>query len=412
MTISSAKLSDSFYDAAGSAGFAVFCISTVFIVFFSINAVQTWPGLWGKLLITGACLTPAFFCVIWKFPEIISLKKPDIELIGIALIFFFGILNIVFSEERQITLKTMGLFLLTGPLVFAVASKILNSRARQGIFFGIIWMCFVVFCFLGTYDFLSNHKILLFANNTSPASSIVLLTSAAPLFLMTDSGKSGKIIQTLFLMLGILIMLAIGKRGGVLGLAGMALMVIFLSRGKKKWFIIVMALIITAGGFLLSNELPSALSRNLVTSNSSINRIERYFLALHVFKERPVLGIGLHVPLTKYLKDYDEKIEINRVERHFKKQIVINRNFENILLMGFVEMGTVFTLLYIFLVMWIIKKNYKFAQVKKQSRYQAGIILVPMFGFFLHSLTYDSLLFPNLNWLFHSYLAVLANPLD
>ena len=40
-------------------------------------------------------------------------------------------------------------------------------------------------------------------------------------------------------------------------------------------------------------------------------------------------------------------------------------------------------------------------------RYEFVFIMAGLIGFFIHSMTYDSLRFPNLNWIFHSILGVM-----
>jgi hypothetical protein len=40
-------------------------------------------------------------------------------------------------------------------------------------------------------------------------------------------------------------------------------------------------------------------------------------------------------------------------------------------------------------------------------RCDVGFIMAALIGFFVHSMTYDSLRFPNLNWIFHSILGMM-----
>ena len=39
----------------------------------------------------------------------------------------------------------------------------------------------------------------------------------------------------------------------------------------------------------------------------------------------------------------------------------------------------------------------------------ASLLLIVVAGFIVHSMTFDSLKYPHLNWLFHSFLGLMAH---
>ena len=73
----------------------------LFMVFFSVNAIQKWPNLWAQTFITLACILPAFFILVKK-PLPIQDKDWSI-IIKLALaIVILGVLNILYSEDNDI----------------------------------------------------------------------------------------------------------------------------------------------------------------------------------------------------------------------------------------------------------------------------------------------------------------------
>jgi hypothetical protein len=66
------------------------------------------------------------------------------------------------------------------------------------------------------------------------------------------------------------------------------------------------------------------------------------------------------------------------------------------------------TLAYLGLIFYIIgqycRQTHPFARVNPAE----FLRLLPLLGFALQSLTYDSLMFPQINWLFHVQLGILA----
>ena len=97
-----------------------YCFSTLFIVFFSVNAIQNWPDLWAKTAITLSCIIPSFF-VLKKVKLVLLQTNPlPTEIKFSLIIIVLGILNICLSEDSWASLKGMGLFLMSGIIVFII----------------------------------------------------------------------------------------------------------------------------------------------------------------------------------------------------------------------------------------------------------------------------------------------------
>jgi hypothetical protein len=95
--------------------------STLFMVFFSVHAVQKWPSLWAQGTITLACIVPAMAVLFKVGPDLIGNKKWSVEIKFVLIIVVLGLFNICFSENQFASFKGMGLFLMSGVLVFSIS---------------------------------------------------------------------------------------------------------------------------------------------------------------------------------------------------------------------------------------------------------------------------------------------------
>ena len=394
------------WDRWGSAAFVVFCMSTIFMVFFSTTAVQIWPYPWNRLSILVACLLPLVLVIIWKSPRWIRHEEFRKELFFVPIIIILGVLNILFSEARATTLKVMTLFLVSGIGVFGFTSCLLNTRYRQKMFFWLCWACLLALCVHGTREYIDRKAVYLLSYNPIPAGCLLVLLFAGPFFLLSSSSRWLRFLQLLTVIWGIAVIVMIGKRGPILALMGMAFFSVVLLRGGKSWIILVVALLLVGTGYKMRNHLPPQLTKHYIRSMSTLDRVENYALAGRIFVKKPLFGIGLHAPLTKYIQDYRPKV---RKDQQYLDYVENQKTFENIMLCGFVAMGGLFSITYIALIIYILRNVFCNIKEKPEKRLQAAMLLIPLTGFLIHSMTFDSLLFPHLNWLFHSYLGLMAN---
>ena len=118
------------------------------------------------------------------------------------------------------------------------------------------------------------------------------------------------------------------------------------------------------------------------------------------------MGIGLRAfNHENYLADYQQH---NKALGDFPQQIVTLQTFDNTLLTGLVEFGTVMTLFYLALVTLILVKYCRSLRSSPESSPLDWYRVLVLLGFAIHSLTYDSLLVPPVNWLFHVQMGIMA----
>lgn len=391
----------------GNLAFWVYCSATVFMIFFSITAIQKWPFPYNQISISISCILPAVLVFVWKFRDWIQNKSITKESVYILIILGLGLLNILFSEDRSTTLKAMSLFLLSGIGVFWVTKHLLNTRFRQNIFLWLCTICFLVLCAYGAFEYSvskSNiYPILLFSYNAIPAGSLLILLIIGPLQLFPNKNRG---LMIFCLILGFILILLIGRRGPLLGVASMVLLFGFLA-GGKLWRIILLALILIGSGYYYQCYFKKSIQQRNHSSLSTKERLEHYLYGAHVFSKKPLFGIGLRASLSPYLSDYKAKLHISS---YYKIAVIQKlKTLENIVLTSLVEMGLFFSFAYFLLIYHLLTKNFRNNWNEKSHRLRATLFLLPLGGFFVHSMTFDSLMFPHLNWLFHSLLGMMAN---
>jgi O-antigen ligase len=251
-----------------------------------------------------------------------------------------------------------------------------------------------------------NLRMLLLSGNPIPAGSLVILLLVGPFLLFQDSRRGFRILHISAILFGITLIFLISKRGPILALAVMALLAAGFLPGKKMWVIPFIMVILIGTGYMMRSQLPRTLTKRLITDTSILFRLENYSLGFHIFLKKPLFGTGLHVPLQNHLEDYGQKITQHKRYSRFIKE---KKTFENMLLCLFVEMGGLFAAAYIALLVYLLRNLFRSLRGNHKLRFQAILFLLPLAGFFIHSMTFDSLMYPHLNWLFHSYLGLMVN---
>jgi len=387
----------------------IFALSTVFMVFFSTNAIHIWPSPWNRASILLACLVPGLLVVLISVREWMTWNGFKKHLLLPAIIILIGILNILFSEDRSVTITVMSLFLISGIGIFVISGSVFMDRRNQNMLLWTGWACFLILCAYGVFEYQTNKSILLLSNNPIPAGSLLILLSAAPLILLDSRQQWVRIGAVLTLIVGIVMIIMIGKRGTVIGLLAMVFFSGFALPCKKALSLILLAVIIFTGGYLMRDRLNPQLTRHYFNHSSTLIRSENYLFAGHIWIEKPFFGIGLHAPLEPHLVNYEPKIYRPTRKPDYPDYVKNTKTFENIVLLGFVEMGTLFSIAYIVLITIVLKKVLSYAKENPENQKRAVLLLMPLFGFFVHSMTFDSIIYPHLNWLSHAQLGLLYN---
>lgn len=392
---------------------SVYCLSTLFILFFSIHAIEKWPGLWAPATISLACLLPAFLVISGNGSRLIREKWP-VEIKFVLVIVVLGVLNVCFSEARGTSLKGMGLFLMSGPMIFATTFFLFSSRPAQKAFILMSTISFIALVLYGVFEFVRSlgvpeNSILLFSSNPIPAGSLLILLSSGPLILLfhVQSCREKKVLWTC-LLIGAVLVLLIGKRGPILAL----LVMLFVWGAMRSRGILVLSLIglvLLSIGFQFRDQIPSRVYSQSLQAQTALVRLEFYRVAWQVVSDKPLFGIGFNAPMTRYISpDYDSKWYPPDAAISFPQMAAGIYTFDNMLLCLMGEAGGMFAVAYIGLLVFLFKKILRAMGMDLETKAQATMLLIVLAGFGVESLTFDSLRYPDLNWEFHSLLGLMA----
>jgi hypothetical protein len=139
-------------------------------------------------------------------------------------------------------------------------------------------------------------------------------------------------------------------------------------------------------------------------------RMEFYYIALDVLKEKPVFGLGFNPSLSRFiLADYEPKIYPKDGKNSFLAMVRGINVFDNMFLSLVCEMGGLFALAYIGFLVYVLKNIGLVRSENANVRAHTSLLLIVVAVFLLNSLTFDSLKYPHLNWIFHSLLGLMAH---
>ena len=412
--------------------FKVFCLSTIFITIFSIQAIYNWPPLAEKLSIFLACALPAGIIMIGRARIWLKTRQIPKEFIWVLLISFFGLLSCLQSENKEASLKSMGLFLASGPLVFLVAKTLFKPKKNKETYLWMTSLSFLGLAFWGIYEHFTLGIVYLFSRNPLPAGTLLILLSIGPLILLNRPNTMlVKFTLALILFSSIFLIILMAKKSHLLGLMVFLItLIIFNFRKYYKFFMGFILLIVLA---LFSSDYLRLKKGNLInwssqlTTLSSANsevlnhklplsiygsiplRVENYFFGLHVIKKETTWGLGFKAKLDSYFTDYNIRLDKFFSKERYQEYIQSQNAFENIVLTYLIEWGAIFCLIYFGGIAYIVILY--FIETKKPLiRKIDGIFVVAIIiSFSAMSLTFDTLRFPNLNWVFHTLLGLLVN---
>jgi hypothetical protein len=350
-------------------------------------------------------LFPWVMILLLGFSNNYALKTHLVEIILMVAIIILGICNTSLSNNVYSSYLVMKLFMLSGIIPLWISMLVLVNETDKNIFsvFSCIWLLMVILVEIVHYFVIGQDRI--FLNHPIPLGSLVILLWLGPLVLWEYSSVRRKIFAIILIISSFTIVIISNRRGTYLAAGSMVLAWIAYRYMKsiKHLLLIVVIIIIGCYGAV---KYYSKLDKNIPYHNSIMQRIELYPFAFHVFLKYPFFGTGLRAyDHGKYLSDYIMK---NNSLDTFGDTLNKLQTFENMALTGFVELGAIMTLLYLILISYIIINYCRKIHPFDRHNEDKFILLLPLLGLAIHSLTYDSLMFPQINWLFHVQLGMLS----
>lgn len=423
--------------------FQVFLCSTLFIVVFSIAAIHNWPPLFKHASILLACILPTGMVILSRAPGWWIAKHPPKEVLWVLLVSILGLISSLLSENPWGTLKSTVLFMVSGPFIFITTKHLFESRENQDRFLRAIVPAMLTIGLYGVYEYHNAWQILLFSDNPLPAGASLLLLSSSPLVLLNrEVSFPLKLASALSAVLGVILIILLAKKGPILAIIFTFIFLALII--NRKYLKLLLAFFLLAGLILgISNSARTDFMKSIglrILANDETNtgssskgelspptssaqkirfkpylsssiriRLESYFFALHIFKNNPVWGTGFKANLVPYLEDYKQKFVYKLGTMRYQQHLSSEYTFENIALTFLIELGSLFTVIYFGGVIYIILMCFKKLLSLSKKDASGMLIMSIIFGFAFLSLTFDTLRFPNLNWIFHSLLGLMVN---
>jgi len=137
--------------------------------------------------------------------------------------------------------------------------------------------------------------------------------------------------------------------------------------------------------------------------------MEFYHIAIEILKEKPIFGLGFNSSLSRFIpQDYKPKTYPANGKDSFQSMIAGVHVFDNMALSFLGESGGFFAMAYAGLILYLMIIVFHSVKSNSHDKVQTLLVLVVLAGFITHSMTFDSLKYPHLNWIFHSLLGVIA----
>jgi hypothetical protein len=410
--------------------FKFFCLSTIFITIFSVQAIYNWPPLAEKFSIFLACALPTGMIIQGRAGIWLKTRQIPKEFIWVLLIFIFGVLSCLQSENQVASLKSMGLFLASGPLVFFTARTLFESEKNKESYLWMTSLCMLAFALWGIYEYFAFGIVYLFSRNPLPAGALLILLSAGPLILLNRPNSTIiKLTLVLALAASSVLIILMAKKSHLLGLlVFLTLLMTFRFRIYYKFllgFIFFIGLAFSSSDSLivkyknmmsLPNPLPvlSPINENLTKPRPPFAlygsiplRAENYFFGFHVIRENPIWGLGFNADLDPFFEDYKLRLGNYFSKERYREYIKTLNTFENIILTYLIEWGSLFSFVYFGGIIYIVAPYFR--EANKTSMDMDGIlVLAIVISFSIMSFTFDTLRFPNINWAFHSLLGLMV----
>ena len=353
--------------------------------------------------------------ILVRIPTWFSEKKVPKEVLWALLVFILGLISSLLSKNPWTSTKATVLFVTSGPFIFIATRFLFESTKNQKVFLLLTSITLLSLGFFGIYEHNYNNLkigyqgILLFQENPLPAGALLLLLSASPLILLSRKQSTPlKLVLFLSLVFSAISILLLAKKGPILGLVVTLLFLLVLA--NRKYIIFLLGLIFITGSLLYFSDTTLSKYKRFFKLNSSVTqRAENYFFGFHVFKEEPIWGVGFKTDLTPYFDDYDLKFSDKKREYGYKQVLGWNHTFENIFMGFLIEMGSLFSIVYFGGVIYIVIVFFEKFRAPPEKNLAGMFTIAFIVGFAAISCTFDTLRFPNLNWLFHSFLGLMVN---
>jgi O-antigen ligase len=348
---------------------------------------------------------PWFMLWVFLFYDVVLSKQHRIEIIMMTIIMILGIINVYLSDYIYLSFISMRIFILSGIVQLWTSMLIIADDSSRKIMYFISCCWLFILTSIEIINYLITGSDLLFMSNPIPIGTFVILLMFGPLYILVSGQKIMKFISAVLIIMGLILIIVANKRGTYLAIAGMVLAWIYYRYMRKSIYAII-ASIICLTIIVIGSKYFKTLNKEIPNHFTILHRLELYPFALHIYQKHPFFGTGLRAfSHESYLGDY----QINNKSLDIFNQTVIQlQTFDNMALTGFVELGSIMAICYLGLIFFIVYRYCRNTQPFSLNNKKEFVLLLPLLGLAIHSMTYDCLMFPQINWLFHVQLGILG----
>ncbi|MGB6068490.1 MAG: O-antigen ligase family protein, partial [Desulfomonilaceae bacterium] len=264
---------------------------------------------------------------------------------------------------------------------------------------------------LSCWDFFTERSVFDFLySNPHPLVSMIFLLSFAPLSLVAMRKPFiTACIGVPLLVFAYAVLYLCGSRivSGVIISSLLMFIVAVLAPVKSYRTVTLMAVLLLMASCSTSNYIEHVSKKSFSNIGYQEGRMELYPFSWHIAKHHPFLGIGLRSPRVKYLQDYQIWHPALKPQ-DFVTIVKQDITSENILLCFMVDLGFPFLILYIFALVVLFSRLVRTGFGAVQGTFFHPLaLLLPLAGSFFHSLTTDTLLYPQICWYFFILLGLI-----
>jgi O-antigen ligase len=413
-------------EASGNIDRTTFAEKIVWVVFIGTCIQLAFLEPW-LLLIPGerANVFSGQLCAITLAAALLVARAGSIRISSVEVLVSLGLLALAIVSAalslspRSSTIRTL-VVMASGLGGFWCARLLLNTVHRQRIF---AWLCLcllvveLIVCIWGyrnagqinEYIYAGNHAG---GNRLHQLVDMVFLLGVGPLALISWGKPLRVLVGICILGFTCLVLFLAGVQAidsGVLIPPVLLLLAILVGSFRLKTTILLLMVAVVT--FAVAANFIEYYSRK---DHSDLEyqayRVESYPFSWHIAKKHPFLGIGLRSPRQEFLQGYD----IWHPQLTRKSLVLAVKNevtSENIFLTFMVGLGLPFAILYAAVLLFLLGRLVRdVLRPPPDQAFHPLVLLIPLTAAFLHSLTTDTFMSPELAWYFHLLLGLIPKP--
>lgn len=389
-----------FYALLGSGAFV--------ILLWSSNVLGQRIDYWDKIIIFILPWGMLWLTYSW---QVLADRDHRFEIILIVLIITLGVINTFLSDAVAKSTSQMRDFLVTGVFALWASIFLLTGQHRQQVF---DWCCCICLAIIVPVEIIwslirdvnHNEVFNIFILHPIPLGTLIILLSPGPIHLLVSKNFKVRLGGVLLVFSSLILIFITHKRSTWLAMAAMLVLGILYLARRRRYLLVTLFVVMTLVLSLQAKRMYAHLDSDIPRYASILQRVELYNFASHIWETHPFFGMGLR-PMThaKYLTDYHQ---LNQNLTDFPQSVAKLQTFDNLFLTAFVELGSLMTLAYLGLVLFIAARYIRALRSSPAAGVTDWYRLLVLFGLIIHSMSYDSLLFPPINWLFHVQLGIMV----